>query len=342
MDQKAYLIKGSPNVTIARSNSLITDATFFVGTIPNTCMLPVPFESQFAYSYTPIPIHTSINDTFLFEGRVYDLLDKGTDIKTADYANRSNTPVEGFALGEPRYLKSNLGPTGLQNVRMLTRDPYLAEVDANYAQLQTDFTGPHPIGYPVFLQTFANVVKNNAFLSNIDSSANNYTVFFALNKTTGEVVRVNMKETGNFSNEYRARLDLVPDSVIRNPNGRAFAEGRPSFNYQLLGPLSRVGGSVTLAQANQLAALYDDSVAVSGRRSQALVNNVNNYSAIFGANLEPDEQLLNNLSIFRVSAIMPSLFLLEIRLSFSRRACIVETRNNSCFIARDYVRNWEC
>lgn len=279
-------IKGSPNVTIVESNTLITNDNFFVGTIPNTCVLPIPFESKEAFSYSPVPIETSIPDSLLFEGRVYDLLDKGTDIKTADYSNRVNTPVEDLALGEPRYLMSNLGPSKLQNIQRLTRDPYLTEVDSNYNKLQSNFTGPQPIGYPVFLRTFANVVKNNAYLSNIDSASLNYTVFFAVNKTTGECVRVNMKETGIASNEYRARLDLVPDSISRNPQGRAFDEQRPPFDYNQIGPLSRVGGAITLRLANQAAASYDDSLAVSGRRSFA-----SNNPSIFQFNYPTDESL---------------------------------------------------
>ncbi|HET7152987.1 MAG TPA: hypothetical protein VFJ29_04415, partial [Candidatus Kapabacteria bacterium] len=60
---------GSPNVTISQYNALIPVPTFFVGTLPNTCLLSTPFESQETYTYNPIPIG-QIPDTLLFEGRV--------------------------------------------------------------------------------------------------------------------------------------------------------------------------------------------------------------------------------------------------------------------------------
>ncbi|MFN3782176.1 MAG: hypothetical protein ACK4SO_08370, partial [Candidatus Kapaibacteriota bacterium] len=70
-----------------------------------------PFESTHKFTYRPIPLDNgadqntpgqySIPEKVLFSGLVYDLYDKGTDIKVADYSNRRMVPIEDFAVGIP-------------------------------------------------------------------------------------------------------------------------------------------------------------------------------------------------------------------------------------------------
>lgn len=261
-------VKGSPNVRVSQYNPLIPVNTFFVGTLPNTCLLQLPVESEPTFNYNPIAIG-SIPDSLLFEGRVYDLLDKGTDIKTADYNDRINVPIQDFSIGGPRFLKSNLGPGANQNVRRLTRDPYLTDVNQDYAKYQTDFVGNHPVGYPLFLQAFGDA-GTNANRTNFDPYARNYIVFYVYNKSTNEVVRLNMKETDVASMEFRGRLDFVPDRVDRDTLGRRQIENRPIYDVLQLGPLSRQEMSTSLDAAINSAARYNDSVALSGRRTEGI------------------------------------------------------------------------
>ena len=58
-----------------------------------------------ALTYKPIRDLGIIPDTLLMEGLVYDIFDKGTDIKTADYSNRRMSPIEDFAVGIPPTVK---------------------------------------------------------------------------------------------------------------------------------------------------------------------------------------------------------------------------------------------
>lgn len=255
-------IKGSPNVRVSQYNPLIPVNTFFVGTLPNTCLLALPVESEPTFAYNPVPIG-QIPDTLLFEGRVYDLLDKGTDIKTADYNDRINTPIEDLAIGGPRYLKSNLGPGLNQNVRRLTRDPYLTDVNTDYAKYQTDFIGDHPLGYPLFLQAFGDA-GTDVNRTNFDPYSRNFLVYYIYNKTTNEVVRLNLKETDVATNEYRGRLDFVPDLAGRDTLARRNQENRPIYDVLQLGPMSRT--ELTLDDRISAASRYNDSVALGGRR----------------------------------------------------------------------------
>ena len=199
--------------------------------------------------YVPVAIG-AIPDTLLMEGRVYDLFDRGTDMRVADYGNRRLAPAEAFALGIPNDIAS---------VHRFTRNffdtnaTYLNKIDL----LQADFVGPHPLGYPLFLQ--ANISATD---SNRDDYAKNYTVLMVFNTTTNEFVRVNAKETvvseGTGAQQiYRGRLDFVPDSSVteRHANTRQ----RALYTLSLLRPQI-----MTFAEV-QRASQLEDSAALDGR-----------------------------------------------------------------------------
>ena len=200
--------------------------------------------------YHPMTIG-DIPDTLTLEGRVYDLFDRGTDMKVADYTNRRMAPAEAFSLGLPsdvtmlhRYTRNIFDSNAV----------YVNTIDLN----QTDFQGPHPLGYPLFLQ--ADVPIND---SNRDDYASNYTVFMVFNQTTNEFVRVNLKETtvaeasGAAKQVYRGRLDFVPDSSV--------AERHPTLRERALYTLSLLRPSVMTFDEVQRASMLEDSAALHGR-----------------------------------------------------------------------------
>lgn len=289
----------APVTTILPSGTV--QATFYIDGLG--CTLPLknpaivneqgPFESPRRpgdpanryYSYTAIPIYT-IPDTLLMEGRVYDLFDKGVDIKAVDYANRRMAPIEDFSVGIPKRLR--VYASGIYQgkvVRRLTRDPFVAEIDTNIAKLQREYLGNHPIGYPLFLEANANYIGNIDTV-NDDRYALNQTVFFVINVETGEVIRSVMKQVreGNAAGYelYRSRAEFVADSVNRNPIERRSREERAEFSigqlYQLTpryyleqpGALAEFPSLPThldsIKAARFMAARYEDSVMISGRR----------------------------------------------------------------------------
>lgn len=279
------------------------------GTIQNTfyvqglgCTLPLknaanvneqgPFESprqigepsNFLYSYTPIPVYM-IPDTLLFEGRVYDIFDKGRDIKSVDYSSPRMAPIEDFSVGIPRRLSTYAtGVHAGKVVRRLTRDPFVAAVDPAVGTLQREFVGNHPIGYPLFLESNANYA-GMADTSNNDAYALNYTTFLVINVETGEFIRTNLKQVTEGSTLYRSRVEFVADSINRDPLERRSREGRAAFS---IGELYRLSPRFYLETPGQLpslatrldsvktarfyAARFEDSVAVAGRRYGALVS----------------------------------------------------------------------
>lgn len=281
------------------------------GTLQNTfyvqgygCTLPLknpannneqgPFESprrigetRPSYVYRSVPIYV-IPDTLLMQGRVYDLFDKGLDIKTVDYSNPRLSPIEDFSVGIPPRLRTYA--TGVYSgkvVRRLTRDPFVAEIDTNYAKLQREYVGNHPIGYPLFLESNANYTFTRDS-ANDDQYALNHTVFFVINVETGEVIRSNSKQAREGSSIFRSRVEFVADSINRDPLARRTREGRSDFS---IGQLYRLtpryyiqtyaGPNLnthtdTLAYARLQAARYEDSVALSGRRHGGIVSPVAN------------------------------------------------------------------
>jgi predicted outer membrane repeat protein len=274
------------------------------GTLQNTfyiqgdsCTLPLknpaipeqqgPFEStrKFGdppgryYTYTPVPIGV-IPDTLLFEGRVYDIYDKGLDIKAVDYSAPRMAPIEDFSVGIPkRLLPFQGGVYAGKVVRRMTRDPFIVDIDPDYATLQREFIGNHPIGYPLFLESHANYIGNDDTTNN-DRYSLNYTVFFVINVETGEIIRSNSRQLAEGNNEFRSRVEFVADSINRDPLQRRTYEGRAAFS---IGEIARLAPAYYLQTPGQLpaglanradslraarlaAAAYEDSVAVAGRR----------------------------------------------------------------------------
>jgi len=200
--------------------------------------------------YTPAPIG-EIPDTLLMEGRIYDLFDKGTDAKVADYSNRRLAIAEAFSLGLP---------DTIQKMHRFTRNIF--DTNATYVNkidlYQTDFVGPHPIGYPLFLQ--ADVPIND---TNRDPYARDYTVFMVFNQTTNEFVRVNLKETvadesaSSSKQIFQGRLDFVPDSTV--------TKRHPTLREQALYTLSLLRPSTMTFDEVQRASMLEDSAALHGR-----------------------------------------------------------------------------
>lgn len=216
-----------------------------------------PFESTWRITYKPVPTWM-MPDTLLQEGRIYDIFDKGTDIKTADYSRRRMAPIEDFAVGIPPTLRlyaDATKPSYDKYVKRLTRDPYDAEMYDYIARVQTEFIGDHPIGYPVFLEARADY-SQTAEISNNDARALNESVFFVINERTGDYIRTNMRQRTRTDTLYRARVELVPDSTNGgDPNIRRAYEG-----------LATYGSGATLLAYLADNAIAEDSSALQGRR----------------------------------------------------------------------------
>lgn len=215
-----------------------------------------PFESKgliagpFTYTYEPIPLRNgddentaaenTIPEKYLFSGKIYDIYDKGTDIKAADYSQRRMSPIEDFAVGIPRALRTFNDvslPSNGKVVKRFTRDPFI-NADDSYNELydvlfkeyspNTDGNYYHPIGNPLYLEAQANyegLIEN----SNDDPNLLNETVFFVMNETTGDYIRTNFKQVSEEAPNreiFRARVELVPDQSDRfDPQARRTAEG---------------------------------------------------------------------------------------------------------------------
>lgn len=251
--------------------------TFFVDYYAGGCFTNV-YEANRTpsgpYSYVPIG---TVPDTLLFEGRIYDIFDRGLDIKTLDYSNRRLAITEAFSLGLPTDIGlASRGRKGLHRWTrdIFTKDPvYLDKI----MQFQTEFVGPHPIGYPLFLQAD---IDSNDF--NRDRCARNYTTVFVFNETTQEFVRVNLKEVtqddrgiggrDSATMPYKGRLDFVPDSTIaqRHPSQRARVFWSPS--------LIRPTDNTYLEVAR--AAKLEDSAALDGRAYNLSPNDITNTVAL--------------------------------------------------------------
>lgn len=185
----------------------------------------------------------TIPEKFLMSFRVYDLYDKGTDIKVADYSNRRLSPIEDFAVGIPPVIithSDTLHPNLQTYVRRFTHDPKIVEMadpatgKLKYpmiANLQSEWKPDlryrndntkgyyHPIGYPLFLETEVNY-DGEANIANKDIRSLNETVFFVINETTGDFIRTNMKQVsetdGRTYNKFRSRVEMIPDMTKRN------------------------------------------------------------------------------------------------------------------------------
>ncbi|NQW30577.1 MAG: T9SS type A sorting domain-containing protein [Ignavibacteria bacterium] len=245
-----------------------------------------PFESTWRITYKAIPTW-QIPDTLLMEGRIYDIFDKGTDIKTADYSNRRMSPVEDFAVGIPPTMKlfsNSTFPSFNKYVKRMTRNPFDADVDTVIAKVQTEFVGTHPIGYPLFLEARADYSATSE-ISNNDIRAINESVYFVINERTGDFIRVNMKQIGVTDTVYRARVELVPDSTRGgDPNIRRAYEG-----------LATYGSGATLLSFLNRNAVREDSGAFAGRRWSGSTANGELGGANFRLGNRPSLPLSNTL-----------------------------------------------
>jgi len=217
-----------------------------------------PFESleRQDITYRPIvqkniagdentPDAMSIPEELLMVGHIYDIYDKSTDIKTADYSKRRMSPIEDFSVGIPpklRLFNDASQPSYSKVVKRWVRDPYYAELRDNggnfvypgLAAVQTEFrpdengVNYHPIGYPVFLETNVNY-DGLTRTSNHDPLTKNETVFFVVNLKTGDYIRANLSqvdENAPYREVFRKTIELVPDSTRRtDPTWRRTSEG---------------------------------------------------------------------------------------------------------------------
>lgn len=237
-----------------------------------------PFESIERYTYRPVPLVNgadeytvgagSIPEMLVFSGYIYDIYDKGTDIKTADYTKRRMSPIEDFAVGVPPVLRrfaDQTQPSYGKYVKRWIRNPFDAE-DADYqfiSEVQGEFRPDengnmyHPIGYPLYLEALANY-EGLAELSNYDPLLNNESVFFVINETTGDFIRVNMKqfsEAAPAREKFRTRVELVPDQTVRNPIARRISEGLLNF-----------GSAYSLLNSLRYEPYKEDGATLTGRR----------------------------------------------------------------------------
>lgn len=268
-----------------------------------------PFESIGTYAYTPISLANgtdentvganSIDEKILFSGRIYDIYDKGTDIKTADYSKRRMSPIEDFAVGiaptVKRFNATTYHPSNGKYVKRWLRDPFAAEaLDANgeykykvIADLQGEWkpeangTFYHPIGYPLFLESMVDY-SGDVEKANFDKRLLNEQVFFVINETTGDFIRVNMKQVSEDSfgassdgvdrsrEVYRTRVELVPDSTNRNSNStiRRTAEGLLNLGSNGLYPFAPYSNPVLLEKLYR-DAYAEDAATLQGRKYSA-------------------------------------------------------------------------
>jgi photosystem II stability/assembly factor-like uncharacterized protein len=270
-----------------------------------------PFESPELFEYIAIPLmndgdqntphELSIPENLLQSGRIYDLYDKGTDIKTADMTKRRMSPIEDFAVGIPpivkRYDDEDL-PSNGKYVRRLVRDPFIAdsvtEADENLYPyinaLQTEFIADaegkfyHPVGYPLYLETMVDY-SGLVSRSNHDPDLLNETVFFVINEATGDFIRVNLKQVTDqapYRETFRARVELVPDLTYRPANS---TERRTKEGLMNLGR-----GSVLLGKLRRNPDL-EDGATLLGRR---YIDNEGNFAMISNLyNNRPDMPITN-------------------------------------------------
>ncbi len=281
-----------------------------------------PFESPSRYTYQPIPLinadgdqeisgENSIPDKLLMSGYVYDLYDKGTDIKTADYTHRRMSPIEDFAVGIPPLLRKFENVRGdITYVRRWARDPFIADsmddqgdpvfpiINELQEEFRPDLKGNfyHPIGYPLYLEAYANY-DGEAEVTNFDPRAINETVFFVINETTGDFIRANLSQFTNDAKDgihtdqsmretFRARIDLVPDSSdypqLRQKTMRRTLEGLLN-----LGTGAWLLGNLWHNPTNE------DNATLPGRKYHSPSTRLANYENLFSnrPSLPPSQEI---------------------------------------------------
>ena len=283
-----------------------------------------PHESASRFNYTPIPLFNdpnnqemsgdgSIPEKLLMSAYVYDLYDKGTDIRIADYTKRRMSPIEDFAVGIPPLLQKFVNVNGdITYVKRWSRNPFIADsindkddfvypiINDLQEEFQPDKNGNfyHPIGYPLYLEAYANYT-GEAEKTNFDPRALNETVFFVINETTGDFIRANLKQLTNDSKKgvntnynmretFRARVDLVPDSsdspTLRQKTMRRTLEGLMNF------------GTGAWLLSNLWQNPYnEDNSTLMGRKYYAPSTRLANYTNLFSnrPSLPPSQQTGN-------------------------------------------------
>ncbi|MDR0926350.1 MAG: hypothetical protein LBO69_01110 [Ignavibacteria bacterium] len=192
------------------------------------------------------PADFTIPEKYLFSFDIYDLHDKGTDIKTADYSKRRMFPIEDFAVGnpiaiyldDPNYVDQFDQRTNTEvkekYVRRLLRNPEYADaiagIDANKEPIYVDpilhslqgvwapkvydsnLTDPlvpryyHPIGLPIYLEAKARTLEGDYNATNRDIKHQASTVFFVINENTQDYIRVELKQVPESYNEAEGGL----------------------------------------------------------------------------------------------------------------------------------------
>lgn len=286
-----------------------------------------PFERGTVnqFTYNPVPLSNksgseteahpnSIPERLLMSGRVYDIYDKGTDIKTADYSKRRSSPIEDFAVGIPpivnRYSQAGL-PSNGKYVKRFVRDPYSVNLKNDkgdlvypyYASLQDEFRPifknnvdtiyTHPIGYPLYLETsvdYSGIVENN----NHDANYLNESVFFVINTNSGDYIRANFKqvsENAPFRNVFRSTVELIPDSTVRDDKNKL------RRTYEGLAILGNILNDLRYNAAKE------DAGALQGRKYMAKGSQLgdslpgtsfNTFAGDSKTNLFTDPKLLNS------------------------------------------------
>lgn len=292
------------------------------------------------YSYTAINLDNQPNDVtkaadltipekYLFSGRIYDLYDKGTDIKTADYTKRRMVPIEDFAVANPvilkTYIDENDNRTAIEKktkyVKRWKRNPEFANsilpngnpefpelfaLQGLWKPMYSKETEKdnipryyHPLAMPLYLETQADL-SGDYVKSNWDLKHQTETVFFIINETTTDYIRVTMKQVPNKSNSevwdndlFRATVFFVPDSTNRG-DGLARRNRENLLNLGSNGtfpfnsdPDAGAGGSASASLLNKLsprvsglddAARNEDFAALTGRKYFAhSTNNPRDY-----------------------------------------------------------------
>lgn len=251
----------------------------------------LPIEQKNADGDENTPNAISIPENLLMNGHIYDIYDKSTDIKTADYSKRRMSPIEDFAVGIPpklRLFNDPVQPSYNKVVKRWVRDPYFAELRDNggnfvypgLAAVQSEFRPDefgvyyHPIGYPLFLETNVNY-DGLTRTSNHDPLTKNESVFFVINLKTGDYVRANLSqvdENAPYRETFRRTIELVPDSTLRtDPTWRRTSEG-----------LANLGSGPELLTNLLLNPKNEDLGTLQGRRytadDNALARVTNLYS----------------------------------------------------------------
>ncbi len=266
----------------------------------------------------------TIPEKYLFSSGIYDLFDKGTDIKTADYSQRRMVPIEDFAIGNPvefvtyvdpndaranldkktKYVKrwirdpeyaNALTPTGLPLYPEIARmqsmwKPMALDTNIVEADRRDVPRYYHPLAMPIYLEAEADL-SGDDMKSNWDIKHQTETVFFVINETTTDYIRVTLKQEPNTANSevwdsetFRATVFLVPDSSKRgDPLSRRLSENlynlgsNGTFPFGSTSQDAGTGGSASAAMLKLLcpretdnniykASHNEDFAALTGRK----------------------------------------------------------------------------